>query len=73
MRTCLRSGLAEPLLGKLLRKHSKTAPKLVARLSEEIRHRPRVARLFPSEASCLRLVSAVVMEIAEDWQTAKKR
>jgi transposase-like protein len=32
-----------------------------------------VARLFPNEASCLRLVTAVVMEIAEDWQTAEKR
>ena len=33
----------------------------------------KVARLFPNEASCLRLVSAIVMEIAEDWQTADKR
>ena len=40
---------------------------------EEIRRRTRAARLFPNEASCLRLVTAVVMEIAEDWQTADKR
>lgn len=33
----------------------------------------RVARLFPNEASCLRLVSAVLMELAEGWQTADKR
>jgi len=46
---------------------------LVERLNEEIRRRTRVARLFPNEASCLRLVSAVLMEIAEDWQTAEKR
>jgi len=46
---------------------------LVERLIEEIRRRTRVARLFPNEASCLRLVSAVLMEIAEDWQTAEKR
>lgn len=46
---------------------------LVERLNEEIRRRTRVARLFPSEASCLRLVTAIVMEIAEDWQTADKR
>ena len=46
---------------------------LVERLNEEIRRRTRVARLFPNEASCLRLVSAVVMEIGEDWQTAEKR
>ena len=46
---------------------------LVERLNEEIRRRSKVARLFPNEASCLRLVTAVVMEIAEDWQTADKR
>ena len=46
---------------------------LVERLNGEIRRRTRVARLFPNEASCLRLVSAVLMEIAEDWQTADKR
>ncbi len=46
---------------------------LVERLNEEIRRRTRVARLFPNEASCLRLVTAVLMEIAEDWQTADKR
>ena len=46
---------------------------LVERLNEEIRRRTRVARLFPNEASCLRLVTAVIMEIADDWQTAEKR
>jgi putative transposase len=46
---------------------------LVERLNEEIRRRTRVARLFPNEASCLRLVTAVIMETAEDWQTAEKR
>lgn len=46
---------------------------LVERLNEEIRRRTRVARLFPNEASCLRLVSAILMEVAEEWQTAEKR
>jgi transposase-like protein len=46
---------------------------LVERLNEEIRRRMRVARLFPNEAACLRLVSAVLMEISEDWQTAERR
>jgi putative transposase len=46
---------------------------LVERLNEEIRRRTRVARLFPNEASCLRLVSAILMEISEDWQTAERR
>ena len=46
---------------------------LPERMNAEIRRRTRVARLFPNEASCLRLVTAIVMEISEDWQTADKR
>lgn len=42
------------------------------RLNQEIKRRTRVARLFPNEASCLRLVTAVVMETSEDWQTGKR-
>jgi putative transposase len=37
------------------------------RLHEEIKRRTRVARLFPNEASLLRLVSAIEMEISEEW------
>ena len=46
---------------------------LIERVNQEVKRRTRVARLFPNEASCLRLVSAVLMEIADDWQTADKR
>jgi transposase-like protein len=46
---------------------------LLERLNEEIRRRTRVARLFPNEASCLRLVSEILMEIADDWQTTDWR
>jgi transposase-like protein len=38
------------------------------RVSEEIKRRTRVVRVFPNEASCLRLVSAILMEIGEDWE-----
>lgn len=41
------------------------------RLNKEVRRRTRVATLFPSEESCLRLVSAVLMEISEEWETGK--
>ncbi len=41
------------------------------RVNREVKRRTRVATLFPSEASCLRLVSAVLMEISDDWQTGK--
>jgi putative transposase len=43
----------------------------VERVNKEIKRRTRVASLFPNEASCLRLVSAILMEISEDWQTGK--
>ena len=43
----------------------------VERLTREIRRRSRVAVLFPNEASCLRLVTAVLMEISEEWQTGR--
>ena len=42
------------------------------RLNQEVRRRTRVARLFPNEASCLRLITAVVMEISDEWETGKK-
>jgi len=41
------------------------------RLNREIRRRSRVATLFPNEVSCLRLVTAVVMEISDEWQTGR--
>jgi transposase-like protein len=44
---------------------------MLERLSQEIRRRTRVVRLFPNEASCLRLVTAILMETSEDWQTGK--
>ena len=42
------------------------------RLHEEIKRRTRVARLFPNEASLIRLVSAIEMEISEDWIAGKR-
>ena len=41
------------------------------RVSQEVRRRTRVVRIFPNEASCLRLISAVLMEIDEAWQTGR--
>lgn len=41
------------------------------RLNEEIRRRTRVVRLFPNETSLLRLVSAVLAEKSEEWESGK--
>jgi transposase-like protein len=43
----------------------------IERLNKEIKRRTRVATLFPNEESLLRLVSAVLAEISEDWETGK--
>jgi transposase-like protein len=44
---------------------------MLERINREIKRRTRVANLFPNEASLLRLVSAVLMEISEEWETEK--
>lgn len=41
------------------------------RLNKEIRRRTRVVGIFPNEASCLRLVSAIAMEISDEWEVGK--
>ena len=41
------------------------------RLNKELKRRTRVATLFPSAASCERLVSAVAKEISDDWITGR--
>jgi len=41
------------------------------RLSREIRRRTGVVGIFPNEASCLRLASAILMEFHEEWQVGR--
>lgn len=43
----------------------------VERLHREVRRRARVVSIFPNSASCLRLVSAVLAEISEEWLTGR--
>jgi len=43
----------------------------IERLNREIRRRTAVVSIFPNEASCLRLISAVLMEYDEEWQTGR--
>ena len=44
----------------------------VERLNEEIRRRERVIRIFPNEASVIRLMGALLMEQDEKWQTGRR-
>ncbi len=41
------------------------------RVNQELKRRTRVASLFPNEASLLRLISALLCEISEEWLTSK--
>jgi transposase-like protein len=41
------------------------------RLHREVRRRARVVSIFPNPASCLRLVSAILAEMSEEWLTGR--
>jgi putative transposase len=52
-------------------KHLKST-NMLERLNEEIKRRTHVVRIFPNEASCLRLVRALAMETHENWIEATR-
>lgn len=43
----------------------------IERVNREIERRTRVVSIFPNEAACLRLITALLMEIDEEWQMGK--
>ena len=45
---------------------------MLERVNREIKRRTRVAGLFPNESSCLRLVTAVIAEISDEWAAGKR-
>jgi transposase-like protein len=40
---------------------------MLERYNQELKRRTRVVRIFPNQASCLRLVTALAMEMTEEW------
>jgi len=42
---------------------------MLERLNKEIKRRTKVALIFPNEKSIERLVSALLMEVSQDWET----
>ena len=38
------------------------------RLSQEVKRRTRIVRVFPNESSCLRLISAILMDANDEWE-----
>ena len=41
----------------------------IERLNREIKRRTKEVGVFPNESSCLRLVSAILIDISEKWET----
>lgn len=52
-------------------KHMKST-NMLERINEEIKRRTHVVRIFPNEASCLRLIRALAVEMHEDWIEATR-
>jgi transposase-like protein len=45
---------------------------MIERFNQELLRRSRVIRIFPNEASCLRLFGSMCLEQSEQWQTGRK-
>ena len=58
------------LLAESLRKRRRTS-NMSENLNHQIKRRTRVAGLFPNENSVLHLVTAILMEVSEEWETGK--
>lgn len=70
LETNVSEGLTVFELETRLRRRLRTT-NMLERLNQEIKRRTRVATLFPNEASLLRLVSAILSEQSDDWETGK--
>jgi len=58
-------------LPKKLRRRLRTT-NMLERIHREIKRRTRVATLFPNEAALLRLVTAILAEVSEEWESGRK-
>ena len=71
---CLEHGLEDALavyaLPSKYRRRLKST-NMQERLIQEVRRRERVIRIFPNEASVLRLIGALLAEFHEEWQCRK--
>jgi transposase-like protein len=70
METNLPEGFTVFSLPEPVRKRLRTS-NLMENLNHQIRRRTRVASIFPNTPSCLRLVSAILMEISDEWEDSK--
>ena len=70
MENAIPEGLTIFSLPEAFRKRLRTS-NMCETLNTQIKRRTKVAGLFPNEASILRLVSAILMDISEEWESGK--
>ncbi len=70
MRDNIPDGFAVYQLPKHHRQRLRTT-NMLENINKQIKRRTRVASLFPNEKSLLRLTSAILMEISEEWEAGK--
>lgn len=46
---------------------------MLERVNEEIRRREKVIRIFPNEASVLRLIGTILIDLNEEWMTSSRQ
>ena len=75
MATWAESNLTEGLTAfQLPQNHRKRlrTTNMLERQNKEIKRRTRVATLFPNEASVLRLITAILVELSDEWETGMR-
>jgi transposase-like protein len=45
---------------------------MLERMNQELKRRSRVIRIFPNEASCIRVLGTLCMEQSEEWETGRR-
>ncbi|MBC8190566.1 MAG: transposase [Puniceicoccaceae bacterium] len=70
MQTAIPEGLQIFALPEHKRKRLRTS-NACETLNTQIKRRTRVAGLFPNTDSILRLTTAILMEVSEEWETGK--
>jgi len=70
MATNIPQGLTVFAFPAAFRKQLRTT-NVLERLHREVRRRARDVSIFPNPASCLRLVSAILAEISDEWLTGR--
>jgi len=70
MENALPEGFTIFELPKAVRKRLRTS-NMIENLNKQIRRRTRVVSIFPNKESCLRLISSILMEQSDDWESGR--